>query len=156
MKQLTASDSKNRNNNNKNYLVEPKALMCGEEIVKCMELIIITWCNAVNPSTLAVSISTPFSINRMISSLSPDKQAAKNTQPDENFTLLDAGSFGVFDARFVSESSHRFSCSARFSTAELLRASNDIFSSFRFIQLLFLLLLLLPLFFSSLFFVLFL
>lgn len=63
----------------------------------------------------------------MMSSLSPDKHAAKKTQPAENFTLRVAGSLGTFDARFVSESSHRFSCSARFDSAELLRASNDIF-----------------------------
>lgn len=85
-----------------------------------------TWCSAVNPSTFAVSMSTPFSMRCNMSSLSPDRQAARNTQPEENFTFRVLGSFGKFDARFVSESSHRFSCSARFDTAELLRASNDI------------------------------
>lgn len=80
------------------------------------------------PSTLAVSMSTPLSISLRMSSLSPDRQAARNTQPAENFTRRVFGSFGWFDARFVSESSQRFSCSARFDTAELFRASNDIFT----------------------------
>lgn len=109
-----------------------------------------TWCNAVNPSTLAVSMSTPFSMSRSMSSLSPDRQAARNTQPDENFTFRVLGSFGKFDARFVSESSHRFSCSARFDTAELLRASNAILNfTFLFFSLFFLFFSFLSLFFSA-------
>lgn len=84
-------------------------------------------------------MSTPFSMSRSMSSLSPDRQAARNTQPDENFTLRVLGSFGKFDARFVSESSHRFSCSARLDTAELLRASNAMLNfTFSFFPLSFL------------------
>lgn len=77
-------------------------------------------------------MSTPFSINRKISSLSLERHAARNTQPDENFTFLEFGSLGWLDARFVSESSHRFNCSARFDTAELLRVSNDMLNVFFF------------------------
>lgn len=84
-----------------------------------------TWCRAVSPSTLAVLISAPISSNLSTSSLSPAAHAAKKTQPEEKFTLRDL-CLGDTGSRFVSDSSQRFSCSARFIRAEFVLLSRDI------------------------------
>lgn len=86
---------------------------------------IYTWCRADNPSTFEVSISAPTLSKRRTSSLSPAAQAAKNTHSNENWIFL-ALFLGVLASRFVSDSSQRFSCSARLNSAELERFSNDI------------------------------
>lgn len=74
---------------------------------------------------MAVSISAPCSTKRSTSSLSPAAHAARNTHPEENFTFC-GRCRGAADARFVSESSQRFNCSARLNSAELDRVSIDI------------------------------
>lgn len=93
-----------------------------------------TWCKAVRPSTFAVLMSAPFSSSLSTSSLSPAAHAAKNTQPDENLTLRDL-CFGDTGSRFVSDSSHLFSCSALLNRAEFDRVSRDMFTvSIRFLE----------------------
>ena len=90
-----------------------------------------TWCNAVNPSTLAVSISAPFPTNRSTSSLSAAAHAAKKTHPSVNCTL-DFLALPVLvvllseDSLDVSDSCQRLSCSARLNRADVDRVSNDV------------------------------
>lgn len=84
-----------------------------------------TWCRAVNPSTFAVSISAPCCKSLCTSSLSPAAHAAKNTQPEEKLIFRDF-CFGWTGSRFVSDSSHRFNCSALLKRAELVRVSIDM------------------------------
>ena len=85
----------------------------------------LTWCSAVRPSTLAVSMSVPREMRLLTSSLSHAAQAARNTQPSLNpilrfFLLRSPGS------RAVSLSCHRLSCSALFMRAELDLVSRDM------------------------------
>lgn len=47
----------------------------------------LTWCRAVSPSTLAVLMSAPWSSSWTTSSLSPERQAARKTQPELNLIL---------------------------------------------------------------------
>ena len=87
--------------------------------------LMLTWCSAVRPSTLAVSMSVPREMRLLTSSLSQAAQAARNTQPSLNpilrfFLLRSPGS------RAVSLSCHRLSCSALFMRAELDLVSRDM------------------------------
>lgn len=84
-----------------------------------------TWCRAVSPSTFAVSISAPCCKSLYTSSLSPAAHAAKNTQPEEKLIFRDF-CLGYTGSRFVSDSSHRFNCSALLKRAELVRVSIDM------------------------------
>jgi hypothetical protein len=88
-------------------------------------MVTATWCKAVSPSTLAVSMSAPLLSSLSTSSKSPEAQAARKTQPAENLTLR-RSRFGTVDSAFVFDSSHSLSCSARLNSAELDRFSRDI------------------------------
>ena len=85
----------------------------------------LTWCKAVRPSTFPVLMSAPFWRRRMTSSLSPAAHAARNTQSAENL-IFRATWRGWAGSRFVSDCSHRLSCSARLKRAELDLVSRDI------------------------------
>ena len=87
-----------------------------------------TWCRAVRPSTLAVSMSVPLEIRFLTSSLSPAAQAARNTQPSLNPILLFLR-FKSPGSRNVSLSCHRFNCSALFIRAELDLVSSDMLAA---------------------------
>ncbi len=103
-----------------------------------------TWCNAVKPSTLAVSMSAPFSSICWTSCLSVAAQAERNTQLSGNYNkwkddrwqlsglnaqrscltlILRLFRLGSAGSLFVSLSCHLLSCSER-----LNRAEADLFS----------------------------
>ena len=84
-----------------------------------------TWCNAVSPSTFAVSICAPLRMSLSTSSRSEAAQEARKTQPSVNWIFLDLflGSFGW---REVSLSCHLFSCSALLNKADVDLVSIDI------------------------------
>ena len=85
----------------------------------------LTWCKAVKPSILAVSISAPRFNSLSTSSLSEAAHAAKKTQPSVNWILWDFR-FGSEGWVLVSLSLHRFNCSALLNKAEELRFSNEV------------------------------
>ena len=89
---------------------------------------LLTWCKAVSPSMLAVSISAPRFNSLSTSSLSEAAHAAKKTQPSVNWILWDfrLGSEGSW---FVSLSCHLFNCSALLNKAEELRFSREVMIS---------------------------
>ena len=89
---------------------------------------LLTWCRAVSPSMLAVSISAPRFNSLSTSSLSEAAHAAKKTQPSVNWILWDfrLGSEGSW---FVSLSCHLFNCSALLNKAEELRFSREVMVS---------------------------
>ena len=80
-----------------------------------------------SPSTLVVSMSAPRRISLSTSSRSVAAQAAKNTHPSVNWIRRDL-CLGSHGSRKVSDSCHRFSCSARLNRAEVDRVSSDISS----------------------------
>ena len=85
----------------------------------------LTWCRAVSPSMLAVSISAPRFWSLSTSSLSEAAQAAKKTQPSVNWILCDFR-FGSESWELVSLSDHLFNCSALLKRAEEFRFSNEV------------------------------
>ena len=84
----------------------------------------LTWCKAVKPSILAVSMSAPLLINFSTSSLSEAAQAARKTHPSVNWIL---GSFllGSVGSWLVLDSPQRFNCSALLKRAEEFRFSKE-------------------------------
>lgn len=75
-----------------------------------------TWCRAVSPSALAALISAARYSRLFTSFLSPDETDAKKAQSIGNETALMF--LRTDDARLVSDSSHRFNCSARLNSAD--------------------------------------
>ena len=88
-------------------------------------LTVLTWCRAVSPSMLAVSMSAPLFWSLSTSSLSEAAQAAKKTQPSVNWILCDLR-LGSEGSVLVSLSDHRFSCSALLKRADELRFSSEV------------------------------
>lgn len=110
------------------------SLTRGHPAIKNCTMMIVTWCRAVNPSTLAVSMSAPPLLSMLrTSSLSPAAQAARKMHPAENLTFRALAFFGNTDSRLVSESSYRLSCSTRFEKAVLFRAISISFTNFSFL-----------------------
>lgn len=72
----------------------------------------LTWCNAVNPSTLAVLMSVPCVSSRSTSSVSLAAHAARKTHPSLNWILFFLSWGAQAGTLFVSDCSHRFNCSA--------------------------------------------
>ena len=85
----------------------------------------LTWCKAVSPSILAVSMSAPRFWSLSTSSLSDAAQAAKKTQPSVNWILCDFR-LGSESWELVSLSDHLFNCSALLKRAEEFRFSNEV------------------------------
>lgn len=78
---------------------------------------VLTWCKAVRPSALAALMSAAKYSKLFTSFLSPDETDARKAQSIGNDTVLMFLRLG--DSRLVSDSSHRFNCSALLNNADI-------------------------------------